>query len=59
LEAKDKVAVYFPQSYTFAGDMFIVPAENVTPLDISPKDAMKFAVTGGVAKVSKIEKSEE
>ena len=51
LKAKDKVAVYFPQSYTFAGDLYIVPSENVTPLDISPKDAMKFAVTGGVAKV--------
>ena len=52
LKAKEKVAVYFPQSYTFAGDLYIVPSENVTPLDISPKDAMKFAVTGGVAKVS-------
>ena len=52
LKANDKVAVYFPQSYTFAGDLYIVPSENVTPLDISPKDAMKFIVTGGVAKVS-------
>ena len=52
LKAKDKVAVYFPQSYSWSGDLFIVPAENVTPLDISPKDAMKFAVTGGVAKIS-------
>ena len=52
LKAKDKVAVYFPQSYSWSGDLFIVPAENVTPLDISPKDAMKFVVTGGVAKVT-------
>ena len=59
LNMKDKVAVYFPQSYNFAGDFFIVPAENVTPLDISPKDAMKFVVTGGVAKVSNEVKSEE
>jgi len=59
LKAKDKVAVYFPQSYTFAGDMFIVPAENVTPLDISPKDAMKFAVTGGVAKVGEDRKAKK
>ena len=51
LKIKDKVAVYFPQSYTFAGDLLIVPTENVTPLDISSKDAMKFIVTGGVAKV--------
>ena len=52
LHIKDKVAVYFPQSYSFSGDMFIVPSENVTPLDISPNSAMKFAVTGGVSKVN-------
>ena len=64
LKIKDKVAIYFPQSYSFSGDLFIVPSENVTPLDISPRDAMKFVVTGGVAKVSngngaKNEKDEE
>ena len=54
LNVKDKVAVYFPQSYSFSGDLFIVPSQNVTPLDITPRDAMKFAVTGGVAKVSEV-----
>ena len=52
LNIKDKVAVYFPHSYNFSGELFIVPTENITPLDVSPKDAMKFAVTGGVAKIS-------
>ena len=52
LHVKDKVAVYFPQSYSWSGDFFIVPAENVKPLNISPRDAMKFVLTGGVAKVS-------
>ena len=52
LNIKDKVAVYFPHSYNFSGELFIVPVENITPLDISPKDAMKFVVTGGVAKVN-------
>ncbi len=52
LNITDKVAVYFPHSYNFSGELFIVPSANVTPLDISPKDAMKFAVTGGVAKIS-------
>jgi len=51
LNIKDKVAVYFPQSYSWSGDLFIVPSENVTPLDISPSDAMKFAVSGGVTKM--------
>ena len=59
LKAKDKVAVYFPQSYSWSGDLFIVPSENVTPLDISPKDAMKFAVTGGVARVSEERKAKK
>ncbi len=51
LNIKDKVAVYFPHSYNFSGELFIVPSENVTPLNIPPKDAMKFVVTGGVAKI--------
>ena len=57
LNIKDKVAVYFPHSYNFSGELFIVPTENITPLDISPKDAMKFVVTGGVAKVSEERKT--
>jgi len=52
LNLKDKVAVYIPQAYSWSGDLFIVPSENVTPLDILPKNAMKFAVTGGVTKIS-------
>ncbi|MBN2214896.1 MAG: DUF502 domain-containing protein [Bacteroidales bacterium] len=51
LNIKDKVAVYFPHSYNFSGEMFIVPAEHVTPLDIPPAEAMKFIVSGGVTKV--------
>lgn len=46
---KDKVSVYFPHSYNFSGEMFIVPKEHVKPLDISPADAMKFVVSGGAA----------
>lgn len=46
---KEKVAVYFPQSYTFAGDLYIVPSKLVTLLDMAPANAMKFAVSGGVA----------
>ena len=52
LNIKDKVAVYFPHSYNFSGELFIVPSENITPLDIPPKDAMKFIVTGGITKIN-------
>lgn len=46
---KGKVAVYFPHSYNFSGEMFIVPIEQVRLLNINPTDAMKFVVSGGVA----------
>lgn len=45
-----KVAVYFPHSYAFSGEMFIVPAEHVTPLNIPSAVAMKFILTGGAVK---------
>lgn len=57
LKVKDKVAVYFPQSYSWSGDFFIVPSENITPLNISPGVAMKFVITGGVAKLSEDRKA--
>jgi uncharacterized membrane protein len=50
LGIKDKVAVYFPHSYNFSGELFIVPTELVKPFDMSPADAMKFIVSGGVAR---------
>jgi uncharacterized membrane protein len=48
---KEKVAVYLPHSYNFSGNLFIVPAENVTPLDASPAEVMKFIVTAGVTSI--------
>jgi uncharacterized membrane protein len=50
LGIKGKVSVYFPHCYAFTGELFIVPSENIRPLDMSPTDAMKFVVSGGVAK---------
>lgn len=43
------IAVYVPHSYNFSGDMFLVPADLVTPLNIAPADAMKMVVSGGIA----------
>jgi uncharacterized membrane protein len=51
MDVIDKVAVYFPHSYNFSGEMFIVPREHVRLLNISSSDAMKFIVSGGVTKV--------
>lgn len=47
----EKVAVYFPHSFAWSGNLLIVPRTNVTPLDANAADIMKFAVSGGVSKV--------
>ena len=46
---EDHVAVYFPQSYNFAGNVFIFSKKAVQPLDIESSLAMTFLVSGGVA----------
>ncbi|MCS6990313.1 MAG: DUF502 domain-containing protein [Chitinophagales bacterium] len=50
LGIKDMVAVYFPHSYNFSGNLYLVPRQNITPLPkFDAADAMKFIVSGGVA----------
>jgi uncharacterized membrane protein len=49
-----KIAVYIPFSFTFTGYMFVVPAENITHLNISSTDAIKFIISGGVLEGDKI-----
>lgn len=45
----DKVAVYVPQAYNFAGQLYILPKEKVKKIEhITSGEAMKYAVTGGV-----------
>ena len=48
LDALDKVAVYFPHSYNFSGELFIVPRSNLKPLNIKSSDVMKFIVSAGL-----------
>jgi len=43
------VAVYFPYSYSFAGQVVIISADKVHPLNVSAADAMKFMISGGVS----------
>ena len=45
----EKVAVYFPHSYNFSGELFIVPAVHVKKIDAPPSDVMKFIVSGGIS----------
>ena len=51
-DLQEYVAVYLPQSYAFAGHLYFVKRDRVRVLtDISSADAMKFAISGGVAEV--------
>lgn len=46
---EDMVAVYVPQAYNFAGQLYILPKNRVKPIEhITAGDAMKYTVTGGV-----------
>lgn len=45
----DDVAVYFPQSYNFAGQVLIVPRASVMPLVAQSADVMTFIVSGGIS----------
>ena len=49
LDEKDKVAVYFPHSYNFSGELFIVPRDRVKPININPAQVMKFIVSAGIS----------
>ncbi len=45
----DHVAVYFPQSYNFAGQLMVVPRSQVELLDAASSELMTFIVSGGVS----------
>jgi uncharacterized membrane protein len=48
----DMVAVYFPHSYAFSGELYLAPVESIRHVDVSPSEVMKFVVSGGVTKVN-------
>lgn len=51
-DLQEHVTVYIPNSYAVAGNLFIVKRDRVKPMHgISATDAMKFAISGGVAEV--------
>jgi uncharacterized membrane protein len=45
----DYVAVYFPQSYNFAGYLMLVPRAQIEHLDLPSADVMTFIISGGVS----------
>jgi uncharacterized membrane protein len=45
---EDRVAVYLPQAYNFAGQLLVVPREAVHPVARDSGEIMAFIVSGGV-----------
>jgi uncharacterized membrane protein len=53
------VAVYVPQAYNFAGQLYILPREKVRKIEkLTAGEAMKYAVTGGVVDLDNETKEE-
>lgn len=50
LEEENLVAVYFPHSYNFSGNLYLVPRDSVRILkNVKSADIMKLIVSGGVS----------
>ena len=49
LGSRDHVAVYFPQSYNFAGNLLLVESRLVRAVSVDSTQAMAFIVSGGVS----------
>ena len=47
-QLQDHVAVYFPQSFNFAGNVLIYPRAQVTPINTDSSKLMAFIVSGGI-----------
>lgn len=56
----DRVAVYVPMSYSFSGNLFLVPVKDITPLKgFDTTELMKFVVAGGVTDLDELLEKEE
>ena len=49
LDLPGEAIVYFPFSYSFAGQVYVVSKDKIKPLKMSAADAMKLVVSGGVS----------
>jgi len=45
---KDYVGVYFPHSFNFSGNHFLVHKDKITPIDSNSTETMKYVVSGGI-----------
>jgi len=49
----NEVVVYLPQSYNFAGQIIVVPKEQITIINASSSEVMAFIVSGGVSEIKR------
>jgi len=49
INIKDMIAVYFPDSYGFTGNLYVVSKESITEINASSAEVMKLIVSGGVS----------
>lgn len=52
------VSVYVPQSYNWAGQIWVLPTSSVERIDASSAAVMAFVVSGGVTEVPALEKEQ-
>ena len=52
LEEPQMSSVYFPHSYNFSGELFLIPNDQIIKINIAPSQAMKFIISGGVTNLS-------
>lgn len=53
------VAVYFPNSYDFAGTLMLVPPERVRPLELPSSEVLKFVLSGAMGPLKTAPNTEE
>ncbi len=58
LKINNLIGVYFPHSYNISGNLYLVAAKNITPIDYdNSADLMKFIASGGVSELVAVEES--
>jgi uncharacterized membrane protein len=55
----NKVAVYLPFSYQFAGELYLVSSNRIFPIQQPGAEVMKFVVSGGVTELPETHIPEE
>ncbi|MCB9251240.1 MAG: DUF502 domain-containing protein [Flavobacteriales bacterium] len=49
---EDYYGVYFPHSYNFSGNHFLVKKDQIIPFEANSSEVMKYVVSGGITELS-------